>query len=393
MRIRTRCGPGLAARAGASSYSRTLPRQWVSVFLDDALLRQKTLIKGDPPNARLARSCVAAAREIGYFEGTSCFTGQPPDRLSHGARIATMRRNWLELRDGERLVFCDLNKDERTENPGGTYYLQDGLGRLLPYLYLVVYEGYEFCPIEAFLADDVFDATTTDFFDRYDRFYQTSAVGSAPARLNARYRAIIAANVDCIRGSTILDIASHDGRWSFAALRAGAIHVLGVESDFRLTQAAEATFAAYDVSASAYTFATCDVYDLLPGLPVHSIDTVLCLGFVYHTMHHQSLFSLIAGLRPKHLIVDTCVASSADAIIVLKIEEMATGLGFSAWHGPVARTCVVGTPSRRALDMMLADAGFRIHTIDWQTMHIQDWSGIEDYRDGRRMTVRAEFDG
>ena len=66
--------------------------------------------------------------------------------------------------------------------------------------------------------------STAGFFDRYPRYLTTSdsetQMGSA--RLNLRHTAIIESNLDAIRGRRILDIASHDGRWSFAALRAGA---------------------------------------------------------------------------------------------------------------------------------------------------------------------------
>jgi hypothetical protein len=364
------------------------------VFLDSYEMRLVGLLSAAAPDARLGGSFVAAARNAGYFEERAGGRINPLDGQAHRQRAAQFRCSWPDLRNAERLALCSLNPAEKAENPGGTYYVNDGLGRLLPYLYLVVHEGYPFHPIEAILAEEVSEPPGPPrFFDMYNRFYQTTTVGANPARLNARFRAIMQTNAHCIAGSTVLDIASHDGRWSFAALKTGARHVLGVEPDFQLTQAAAETFGIYNVPASAFTFANADVYDLLPGLPVHSIDTVLCLGFLYHTMNHQLLFSLIAALRPRHLIVDTCISPSPDAIITLRPEKMAAGLGVSAWHGPVARKCIVGTPSRRALEMMLADAGFRTHAIDWTSMQIEDWTGIEDYRDGTRVTLRADFHG
>jgi predicted nicotinamide N-methyase len=68
------------------------------------------------------------------------------------------------------------------------------------------------------------------FFDDYPAFFETSRTGSAPNRLKARHTALIESNPDVVTGRRILDIASHDGTWSFAALRAGAAHVTGIEA-------------------------------------------------------------------------------------------------------------------------------------------------------------------
>lgn len=67
------------------------------------------------------------------------------------------------------------------------------------------------------------------FFDPYAQFLTTSATSASPSRLNARHAAIIQGNLELFRGKRVLDIASHDGRWSFAALHAGAKHVTGIE--------------------------------------------------------------------------------------------------------------------------------------------------------------------
>ena len=56
------------------------------------------------------------------------------------------------------------------------------------------------------------------FFDAYPRFYETSKTSASRGRLNLRYEAIFGENADVFRGARVLDIASHDGRWSLAAL-------------------------------------------------------------------------------------------------------------------------------------------------------------------------------
>jgi hypothetical protein len=229
-----------------------------------------------------------------------------------------------------------------------------------------------------------------NFFDHYPRFYQTSTVGANPNRLNARHRVLIEENADCLRGARILDLASHDGRWSFAALKAGSRHVLGIEIQSSLTEAAQETFRAYGIASDAYRFETSDVYRRLPDIPACSIDTVFCFGLLYHTAHHQLLFAELARIRPKHLIVDSCICKSPDAIVELKIERAANSSDHSYRE---ARPSVVGYPSRRALEMMLTNCGFGIRYFNWRSIAIQNWHQIEDYRDGIRVTLRADFIG
>ena len=74
------------------------------------------------------------------------------------------------------------------------------------------------------------------FFDDYPLFYETSKTASSKARLNVRHQAIIEANRDILKDARVLDLASHDGRWSFAALKAGAAHVTGVEARPRMSR-------------------------------------------------------------------------------------------------------------------------------------------------------------
>src|SRR5438046_1422930 len=67
------------------------------------------------------------------------------------------------------------------------------------------------------------------FFDQYPRFYETSQTGNVAGRLNQRHHAIFTQNADIFPGARVLDIVSHDGRYSLAALKSGASHVLGIE--------------------------------------------------------------------------------------------------------------------------------------------------------------------
>jgi hypothetical protein len=67
------------------------------------------------------------------------------------------------------------------------------------------------------------------FAEEYPRFMEVSELVPKPERMNERYEALFESNRDIFDGARVLDLASHDGRYSFAALKAGAVHVTGVE--------------------------------------------------------------------------------------------------------------------------------------------------------------------
>ena len=89
--------------------------------------------------------------------------------------------------------------------------------------------------------------------------------------MNHRYRVLIEQNKQIIYDSRILDIASHDGRWSFAAIKNGARHVLGIEGRKKHVNNCKANFK-YNIEKDRYTFVHGDVHTELPkigAIPVH----------------------------------------------------------------------------------------------------------------------------
>jgi hypothetical protein len=124
------------------------------VCVDNWESRRNRIVVGSSPDNRLARTVVAAARDTGYFDNREVQRSNSVDWHYRQEKINAFRKNWPELHNTERLTICSLNASERIENPSGTYYLHDGFGRLLAYLYSTVYEGREYGAIEAFLAED-----------------------------------------------------------------------------------------------------------------------------------------------------------------------------------------------------------------------------------------------
>jgi Methyltransferase domain len=240
---------------------------------------------------------------------------------------------------------------------------------------------------------------TAGFFDRHPRFFETSDTSAQPWRLNLRYEAIFADHADLLKGARVLDIASHDGRWSLAALETGARSVVGIEAREDLVRAAEENLRLSGVDASAFDFVAGDVFDVLRDGAIE-VDVVLCLGFLYHTLRYNELWTRIRECRPGHLLVDTSVRGS-DARPVVHLSQEPTSRQGNAVEDAFSygHQVLVGRPSLAALELMGEAHGFRLEGLaDWGSL-IRDnpeADGIGDYRAGRRVTahfVSAEDPG
>ena len=140
------------------------------VCVDGPDTRRNGLVTGMGVNHRIARAVVSAAREFVYFDNEVIRRTNAVEWHFRQDSLEAYRRNWPRFEGANRLVLCTLNEDERSENPAGNYYLHDGFGRLLPWLYAIVYEQREYAPIEAFLAEE----------NRADGFIRRSAPWDSP---------------------------------------------------------------------------------------------------------------------------------------------------------------------------------------------------------------------
>jgi 2-polyprenyl-3-methyl-5-hydroxy-6-metoxy-1,4-benzoquinol methylase len=225
------------------------------------------------------------------------------------------------------------------------------------------------------------------FFDQYPRFFETSETTAFANRLNQRYRACIEWNERLIRGKRVLDIASHDGRWSFAAMKAGAAHVTGIEARDHLVAAARANLA--ELPLGSFDFRAGDAFATLDGIEPGSIDTVLCLGFFYHVANHMLLLSKIERLKPKHIIIDTAVAADPRSVVVFQVENHEFESD-AAQTDAAQKKVLAGIPSKAALEMMFDSFGWSFEFYDWCGVGINNWSHIEDYQEKTRLTARVK---
>jgi hypothetical protein len=204
---------------------------------------------------------------------------------------------------------------------------------------------------------------------------------------------MIAANRDILEAARVLDIASHDGRWAFAALHVGAKHVTGIEPRQNLVDNANSTFAEYGADPRSYRFVCGDAFEVLPR-EHFDVDVVLCLGFLYHTLRYPELFRRIRDVDPSYLVIDTTVQKHQKPMIRLFVnqaEREAHAIGDAYSQDGVT---LVGRPSLPALTQMLEVYGFKVESeYDWRALiarnpHIHE-NRSEAYQAGARVTLRC----
>jgi Methyltransferase domain len=177
----------------------------------------------------------------------------------------------------------------------------------------------------------------------------------------------------------VLDIASHDGRWSFAALQAGCAHVTGIEARPHLVELANQTFRDYGVDPDRYRFILGDVFDEMAR---ERADTVLLLGIYYHISRHVDLARLVSETGARVIILDTCILPGDEGALIRLVEESTAGEGAGIGG---SETIVVGHPSRAAIKMIFGRFGFSVEEVDWSA-YPEDQTALHDYNSGNRST-------
>jgi hypothetical protein len=230
------------------------------------------------------------------------------------------------------------------------------------------------------------------FFDAFPRFYKTSQTSTYKGRLNLRYEAIFAENRDIFAGARVLDIASHDGRWSLAALQTGAAKVVGIEARADLVGVANKNLTKYVGDEGRYEFVTGDVFEVL-GRQAFDADVVLCLGYLYHTLRYNELMGLIRNVGPRYLVIDTKVLPHVNGRLVhLRLDSTEKEKNAVADAYSYDGKTLVGWPSVDAVRFLVEAFGFKIERFsDWGSL-VRDnkpLGGVGDYAAGRRLTVRC----
>ncbi len=217
------------------------------------------------------------------------------------------------------------------------------------------------------------------FFDKYPEFL-ASPVSSGIVRLVERYRRIICWNRDAFVGSNVLDLACHDGRWSVAAIEAGASKVSSVDRNPVAIQNALSICQKHRISA--ISFECRDAYEFVRECRP-DYDVVLCLGYFYHMPGHALLFEEFRRLAPRLVVLDTQLSVRRPRLPF--IECFAEG-------GNDKPACsferrVVGKPNH-AYIKLLRDTYLPAYSLERYPRCQELDSSLSDYTTGRRHTYR-----
>jgi len=248
-----------------------------------------------------------------------------------------------------------------------------------------------------------------DWFDQYPVFYRNKSTNPqnwlyGRDRMCFRHIGIIQKNPDLFVGKRVLDLASHDGRWTWAALQAGAREVVGVEARPLLVDTARKTFE--DLGAENWQFHQGDAHKV-HEMDLGHFDTVMCLGFFYHTIRHYELLYAISQVG-RDLLLDTTVSKLCNEQPVIELRDE----GYSSVNLPegVERKrkpflgmavpdemgdgpTLSGTPNRPALRKLLARFGWGFDVKRYRDVWpLYKWRErlIRDYRIGTRITIRCD---
>jgi hypothetical protein len=201
-------------------------------------------------------------------------------------------------------------------------------------------------------------------------------------RLNLRRRFLID-DFPEIKGANVLDLAAHDGRWSYALAEAGARSVLGVEGRKELAD----QYASFPESEfkSSVNIEVGDIYDVLRRLVAEgrSFDIVTVFGIYYHVMDHYGLLVLIRKLSPNLVIIDSEFRTEKRRMIFLLLEDPSKHLNALEAY-PSQEKVVKGVPTRPALELMAKTLDYEVKWSDWDAIDVEQRIGVKDYfREGK----------
>lgn len=211
-------------------------------------------------------------------------------------------------------------------------------------------------------------------------------------RFNWRTETLFVQNKSSIEGKTILDLACNNGRMSYPCLSLGAKKVIGVEARPELIVQGQ-EYLKNDDLKSKMEFVQADVFDYLASAEANSFDTILCLGFLYHTVRQVDFFREIKRLSPNKVIIDTSVATNyiwyglksfiSKPPMLLAIEEDSRKTSDTT-----DRDGVAFWPTKSFLKKM-----FDVINYDYQQLNykktVKNWAGLEDYKKGLRVSYIA----
>ncbi len=232
-------------------------------------------------------------------------------------------------------------------------------------------------------------------------FLKTSRVKKDVSRLNYRCELLLTQNSHAIRNKRVLDLASHDGLFTYACLKLGARYVVGVEPRSNLVSDANENLRSLGCKTNQYEFVIDDAFDYLSTVEEEQFDTILCFGFFYHIKNQTELLDLITSTKPKYLILDTFVEDfqlPKAELHGIRRRETKKIAGYMVFYqedqdfdmASFGSSNLVGMPNKSLVEALLIDGGFNFKQINWNDENVIDRGDITDYKKQTRVSYIAE---
>ncbi|MBN2419950.1 MAG: class I SAM-dependent methyltransferase [Deltaproteobacteria bacterium] len=232
------------------------------------------------------------------------------------------------------------------------------------------------------------DNMTSDYRINYEKtpFLQSSQTGSSLDRLNFRCDVLLSSNQEAIKGKRILDLASHDGRFSHACLELGARHVTGVEGRHHLVESANKNLIDMGHNPKFFSFVQDDIFDYLHKVTPKEFDTVLCFGFFYHTIRQSELISEIRRIQPAHFLLDTLISKDTDEKPCLVFMPESHEIEGST----IDPIDLVAWPTKNYIELILRTYGFSFKELQWSSEKVNNLKEIGDYTQSVRVSYYSK---
>ena len=239
-------------------------------------------------------------------------------------------------------------------------------------------------------------SSTTFTVDYSSSVYANRADPAGVNRFSWRTELILAKNQKSIKDKKILDLACNTGRMAFPCLELGAKSVTGVEARPELIERGKEL-----ISQTPYRnqmeFIQSDLFHYLESLEPGKFDTIICLGFLYHTVRQVDFFRLMNKLRPQSILIDTNVAKNywwfgrksfgqPPALFLTQFEDPSETRNTTDVDG------IVFWPTTSFLEQMFERINYSYTRVDFKNAGIKDWSAMDDYKKGYRAAYCATLE-
>ena len=255
-------------------------------------------------------------------------------------------------------------------------------------------------------------------------YLESSKVLAHAKRLNWRTEVLIARNRKFFEGKRVLDLASHDGRFSYSALQGGASYVKGVEGRQEAVDEAFSNMEKMQIDKSKYDFEQGDLTAFLRTVEPGEFDVILCFGVFSHLVSQFEVLAEVKRIQPSLFILDTWVARepmfknfrnkmvnyivnrSIDSVQLnnrqtgkwnifnhlRKIVKQPSGSIVLLYEDPNApgatidKSGLMAWATNDALRMMFSHFDFNATEVDWHQQGLEDWRQLTDYKNAKRVS-------